>query len=322
MKGVPLAGTSLPSSALGFGCSALMGDKTEAESLRILETAFDCGIRYFDVARMYGYGEAERLLGRFAKGKREQLTLATKFGIEPLAPAARFTALRSIARKLMRVSPRLRSAVGAGARAMMSKARFTREAAQRSLETSLRMLQTEWIDVFLLHECSSEDAASAEVLEYLLLAVEQGKIRTFGIGTSVAEAQLICRQNPQIARVAQFPNSVLVRSLEVVRPPAAAVTHGALAGSYTALMKYLSGQPALARQWSGQVGADCSDARVIAGLMLSYAVSANGSGPVLFSSSAPARIRDNVRTLEESAFQPEQIRNFAELARQSGLAPA
>ena len=314
MRSVTLAGTGIQSSALGFGCSQLMGDKTEAESRRLLETAFDGGIRYFDVARMYGFGEAERVVGRFAKGKRDQIVIATKFGIEPMAQAASLSALRSIARRLMRLSPRFRSAIGAGARAMMSKPRFTPEAAQSSLETSLRMLGTEYIDVFLLHECSSQDADSPELLEFLRDAVKQGKIRAFGIGSSVDAAQAICHLHPELAQVAQFQNSILVSGLEMVKPPAAAITHGAVAAGFSEITTYLRSQPNVARQWADQLGA-ALDSGALAGLMLSYGLLSNNAGPVLFSSRSIDRIRDNIRTADETPFGHAQINTFARLIR-------
>ena len=60
-----LPGTPLTTTVIGFGCSNLFGGKTREEGLRLLEVAYDCGIRHFDVARYYGFGDAEGLLGEF-----------------------------------------------------------------------------------------------------------------------------------------------------------------------------------------------------------------------------------------------------------------
>ena len=80
MRTVTLAGTELTTSVLGFGCNALLGEKTSTNGLALLDAAFDAGIRYFDVARVYGYGEAETLVGKFSKGKRTEILIASKFG--------------------------------------------------------------------------------------------------------------------------------------------------------------------------------------------------------------------------------------------------
>src|SRR5665213_2548596 len=63
---------------LGFGGSGLMGGLSERESLALLETAYDAGIRHFDVAPVYGHGMAEHCLGNFVRGKTDQGTGATK----------------------------------------------------------------------------------------------------------------------------------------------------------------------------------------------------------------------------------------------------
>src|SRR6266404_8829775 len=77
-----MEGIKKDSPSIGFGCSSLtsVGHKN---AIRLLETAFDAGVRHFDVARYYGYGESEGLLGTFVKARRAQVTITTKFGIEP-----------------------------------------------------------------------------------------------------------------------------------------------------------------------------------------------------------------------------------------------
>lgn len=101
--------------------------------------------------------------------------------------------------------------------------------------------------------------------------------------------------------------------------PGAVVTHGALAGSYTALRQFFLQQPRAAQEWSTRVGVDCGDSTVLAGLLLLYAVNANKSGPVLFFSRERSKIRDNVQCVENARFTPAQVENFAQLASASGL---
>lgn len=72
-------------SALGLGCmgmSEYYGPQDDAQSLRTLERALDLGVTFLDTADTYGWGRNETLLGRFFKdsGRREEVTLATKFG--------------------------------------------------------------------------------------------------------------------------------------------------------------------------------------------------------------------------------------------------
>jgi len=71
-------------STIGLGCmgmSEFYGTSDRAQSLQVLEHAFDKGVTFFDTADTYGLGHNERLLSSFLARHREQITIATKFGI-------------------------------------------------------------------------------------------------------------------------------------------------------------------------------------------------------------------------------------------------
>src|SRR6476469_451778 len=70
-------------SRLGFGCVKLTTHRERSDAVRILDQAFALGITHFDVARAYGFGRAEYILGEFLRGKRDRVTVATKFGLVP-----------------------------------------------------------------------------------------------------------------------------------------------------------------------------------------------------------------------------------------------
>ena len=90
-------------SRLGFGTSGIMGAAlTSRGRLRLLDAAFDAGIRHFDTAPLYGLGLAEEVLGRFARRCRGDITLTTKFGLEPPAIPTPLRPVVPIARVLHR----------------------------------------------------------------------------------------------------------------------------------------------------------------------------------------------------------------------------
>jgi aryl-alcohol dehydrogenase-like predicted oxidoreductase len=79
-----LGAGGLEVSALGLGCmgmSEFYGPRDEAESVATIHAAVDAGVDFLDTADMYGPYLNEELLGRAIKGRRDEVVLATKFGI-------------------------------------------------------------------------------------------------------------------------------------------------------------------------------------------------------------------------------------------------
>ncbi|HET6618717.1 MAG TPA: aldo/keto reductase [Dongiaceae bacterium] len=84
MQHRPLGRSGLSVSSLGLGCmgmSEFYGPRNDAESLATMQAALDAGIDFFDTADMYGHGDNEVLVGRFLKGRRDKVVLATKFAV-------------------------------------------------------------------------------------------------------------------------------------------------------------------------------------------------------------------------------------------------
>ena len=67
--------------SLGFGGTTLTTLKSLRDSLQLLDLAYQCGVRHFDTAPLYGQGYSEVIYGKFLKDKRQHITLTTKFGL-------------------------------------------------------------------------------------------------------------------------------------------------------------------------------------------------------------------------------------------------
>jgi D-threo-aldose 1-dehydrogenase len=310
MRSIQFSGTDITASRLGFGCSALF-DASADPGLRLLEVAYDEGITYFDAARMYGDGAAELILGKFVRGKRDRVVIASKFGIQPVASMlAHHGRVRGLIAKLIRLSPRLRDLLR---RQIISTGRFNVNDARKSLEVSLRTLGTDYLDIYLLHDCSASDP-SEELLHFLERSRGEGKIRYFGLASKIDAIAGIVRNLPEFGRVAQFENSVLKRNLERAGDLCGAViTHGAMAASLAALRRSLDHNPQLLLQWSARLQVDLAQTGELANLMLAWAVRANTRGPVLFHSSREDSIRRNLAAVENRRFSPAQIDEFDRL---------
>lgn len=326
MKQVTLRGTPITTSQLGFGCAGLMRLPTEAERQRVLATAFDQGVRHFDAARMYGLGKVEGILGDFTRTRRDQLTITTKFGIQLNAYASRFSNIQSAVRRILALSPALRQFARRRSQALYKEQAFGIEDARQSLETSLRELKTDYIDVFLLHECSAEGLRGDDLLGFLEDAHSSGKIRCYGIATTFPNTLDICREFPNYAPVVQFDNDALSRHLDVL-PGAETrgiLTHSALSQSLDAVFQSVSSDTRQAARWSEATGLDCSSRAILSSLLLAYCLRANPDGVVLFHSNTAAHITANAQAAGDAGPSEEAVRIFAGLlaAGHLGALPA
>ena len=146
----------------------------EKERYRLLQQALDLGITHFDTARFYSDGLSEKVLGQFLQGKREAVTIATKFGLlpTPLIGSLGFAAMpfrkgRSLLNKLGLIRYPQRS--------------YSRATLHKHLEASLRALKTDYIDIYSLHEPSLDSNIEADVFGDLEQLKKKGSIRFIGV---------------------------------------------------------------------------------------------------------------------------------------------
>ena len=147
-------------SILGLGCNSFGLRIGLGETRAIVETALTVGINFFDTADVYGHSESERFLGEVLKGRRDQVVLATKWGLTMDGGPKRW----GLSDRGMR-----REDVPRGS------AKYIRWA----LESSLRRLQTDWIDVYQYHRFD-EQTPLEETFTTLRGFVDAGKVRFAG----------------------------------------------------------------------------------------------------------------------------------------------
>jgi len=299
---------------LGFGTTSLLGLATEGERQEVLKEVFDAGITHFDTAPYYGYGEAEKILGRFIKNRRDQVTVTTKFGIQPPRLAGGGSVAGAVKRLVRNLGP-VRKLLARQAGKMVQRAAFSRADAEKSLESSLRALQTDRIDFYLLHEAGPADT-SDELLVFLEEKKKQGIIGRFGTGSDFAKVKEMQKMRPLFADVLQFENSVLrpnLRHLDAAANASLKITHGALGGSFRRLHEALQSDSGLRQRCSEVLATDAGEARHLAAAILQWAMQDNLQGMVLFSSSRPAHVRANMEALRDGRFTSEQLNEFGRL---------
>lgn len=315
---IVVPGHAVRTPAVGFGCSSLTGT-SPGNANRVLQKAFDAGVRHFDTARYYGYGEGEGILGRFLRSRRSEVTITTKFGIEPPRRTTVLGVGLYFGRRIVRLLPAMRGVLQRGTKSLVKNSAFSAQQAQVSLETSLRELSTDHIDFYLLHDYIVSEEPPDELLAFLENSVKAGKIRSFGIGTNFENVLQAIERQPRLCNILQFQNSVLTRNtyhLPWGNSDRLVITHGALGGSYRAVLTFLEARRDVAKDWAAKLGCDRLDENTLSALMLNYAADANPKGLVLFSSRDPVRVSRNVKAVLESDFSPAQIAMFGKLVRQ------
>ena len=140
-------------SEVGLGCNNFGTRVDQDGTNEIFSACLDSGINFFDTADVYGSGASEEMLGSAMKDHRDQIIVATKFGLRDMDLGL----------------------TGGSA-----------EWVHRSVDRSLRRLDTDWIDLFQIHT-PDDQVHERETLEALNELVVAGKVREIGCSNYDAE---------------------------------------------------------------------------------------------------------------------------------------
>jgi aryl-alcohol dehydrogenase-like predicted oxidoreductase len=268
-------------SRLGFGCAAVPGRLTTREALTLLETAFACGIRHFDTARMYCNGQSEAVLGELVRQRPGEQTLVTKAGIAPRGRLSRGLTRFAAAFHLARAQPRF--------------GRFAPDEIRRSVETSLRKLKTDYVDALLLHEIKAHDVRD-ELKAALMELRAQGRVGCFGIATSIEDSEAIIAAHPDLCEIVQVPVGWLDWR-RALPPHAQLIVHSVLGARLAAFLNRLKTNDHVSRRFKEETGLDAGDTEKIGRLMLQAAMLRNQDGLTLFATARLDRVRRNCELL-------------------------
>ena len=152
----PLGPSGLMVSTIGLGTNAFGSRIDEQQSRTVVDAALDAGVTLFDTSDTYGTGASEEVLGRALGTRRDDVVLATKFGMDM-----------------------------GGANGPDWGARASRRYVRRAVEASLRRLGTDHIDLYQLHQPDLVTPVE-ETLEALTELVTEGKVRYVGCSNFAA----------------------------------------------------------------------------------------------------------------------------------------
>lgn len=282
---------------IGFGCSHVTGGFETRSNVRLLRMVHDRGVRHFDTAPLYGHGTSEDVLGAAFRGDRHKVVIATKVGLPHGELSYGRQLLRLAASPVRRWMPRLSRLAARRIYSTSPGADFAVSSVQRSLETSLRKLRTDYVDILILHEVHRNDITD-ELLDTLQRFVREGKVRRLGLGTSVEDMQEI--------RAAGLEFEVYQRSWSVLAADEGLfsdryqIFHGTILGAIDSVTQRLNADAEARRRVQEICKLECRSPEDIAKILLLCAVSGNPRGVVLFSSRMAARAASYINFLQRS----------------------
>ena len=230
-----LGKTGLRVSMVGLGTmvhAGHFGPMRDEESLQAIDTALDLGVNFIDTSDAYGAGYSETLLGQALKGRRDKVIIATKGGNVMTGPDR-------------------------------GKRNFAAEYIDGVLHESLKRLQTDYIDLYQLHNPTVDVIQHSEAWAVLERRKKEGKIRHYGVSINTMEEGIAAAQDGRAATIqveynllaqepadAFFPLAQAANIAIIARVP---LKRGILTGKMTAAdEERFQGEDVRARSFKGQ----------------------------------------------------------------------
>jgi aryl-alcohol dehydrogenase-like predicted oxidoreductase len=178
--------TDLRVSRLCFGTMTFAGQTDQPTAAAMVDRCIDAGINFFDTANAYEHGKSEIMLGEVLKGKRDKLILASKvFNTMGDAP---------------------------------DESGLSKAAIFKAIDDSLRRLQTDYLDIYYLHQ-PDYSVPMEETLDAMNTLVRQGKVRYIATsnyaGWQICQMHCIAQQKKfQVPGISQSMYNLLARGIE------------------------------------------------------------------------------------------------------------
>jgi 1-deoxyxylulose-5-phosphate synthase len=298
-----LGDTNLSVSRVALGTMTFGGQTDEVAAVAMIDDCLDRGINLIDTANVYNSGAAEWILGKALKGRRDRVILASKVGIR----------------------------MGEGP----TQGGLSHVAIREGIEASLRRLETDYLDLYYLHQ---PDPATPleESLEAMDRLVREGKARVLGASNyaswQVCQMLWLAQQNGwHPVRVLQPPYNLIVRGIEQELLPLckefslATVAYNPLAGGLlTGKHRIGVPQPGTRfdrmpvyrdRYWNpanfeavGQLAALAeAEGRPLAGLALAWLLHHTAADCLILGASRPEQLGENLSAVKRGPLSRETV---------------
>ncbi|AZN41408.1 aldo/keto reductase [Paenibacillus albus] len=299
MQKAVLGRTGLEVTKLGFGAMEIRGPRiwggrsvTDNEADRILNSVLDAGINFIDTA--YDYGLSEEYIGRFISKRRDEYILATKCGC---------------------------TVVNFGDHDETPHV-WTRDNLLHNIETSLRRMNTDYIDLLQLHNPTVEQTEEGNLVEVLREIQASGKVRWIGISSTLPHIASYIQSG--VYDSFQIPYSALERDHENI------ISDAANAGAGTIIRGGVGrGEPGAGLgnedRWAvwEKAGLDelLEEGESRTGFILRYTLSHPGLSTTIVGTKNPEHLAENIRIAEKGALSGEIYEEAKRRLQAAGQGP-
>ncbi|SEN96957.1 aldo/keto reductase [Paenibacillus sp. OV219] len=299
MQKAVLGRTGLEVTKLGFGAMEIRGPRiwggrsvTDSEADRILNTVLDAGINFIDTA--YDYGLSEEYIGRFISKRRDEYILATKCGC---------------------------TVVNCGDHDETPHV-WTRDNLLHNIETSLRRMNTDYIDLLQLHNPTVEQTEEGNLVEVLREIQASGKVRWIGISSTLPHIASYIQSG--VYDSFQIPYSALERDHENI------ISDAANAGAGTIIRGGVGrGEPGAGLgnedRWAvwekAQLDELLEEGESRTGFILRYTLSHPNLSTTIVGTKNPEHLAENIRIAEKGALSGEIYEEAKRRLQAAGQGP-
>ncbi len=297
-----LGKTELAVTHLGYGAMEIRGPRvwngppiTDKEAGTILNAVLDAGINFIDTSN--DYGRSEELIGKFLSKRRAEFTLATKCGC--------YWTDKGDHDEITHV--------------------WTRKNLLTNIDTSLKRLRTDYVDILQLHNAPVDDTDKADLVSVLEEIRNSGKIRFFGVSTVFPHIRTYVER--KVFQTFQIPYSAFDRMHEE------AISHAASSGAGTIIRGGVGqGEPGKGRgdesRWSLWEKAKMSDLLEIGesptAFILRFTMSHPDISTIIAGTKNPIHLKENLEVAEKgplsSSVYEEAKRRLSEAGEVPGFA--
>ncbi|KIL39131.1 aldo/keto reductase [Gordoniibacillus kamchatkensis] len=299
MQKAVLGRTGLEVTRLGFGAMEIRGPRiwngrpvTDGEAERILNAVLDAGINFIDTA--YDYGLSEEYIGKFISHRRSEYILATKCGC---------------------------TVVNAGDHDETPHV-WTRDNLLHNIETSLRRMKTDYIDLLQLHNPTVEQTEEGHLVDVLKEIQASGKVRWIGISSTLPH--IAAYIDSGVFDSFQIPYSALERAHENI------ITKAAEAGAGTIIRGGVGrGEPGVglgnADRWAAWTKANLDElleeGESRTAFLLRFTLSHPGMTTTIVGTKNPEHLEENLRVAQKGKLPQEVYEEAKRRLQEAGEGP-